>query len=360
LSAEEARRKDDVRARKRSDQAEEETVLVSADVDSPTMADGPDLSIVIVNWKSVDFVRRCLESIYASTRDIIFEVLVVDNASFDGCGEMLEKTFRGARFIQSRENLGFARASNLATEHSTGRILLFLNPDTEVVGPSLECMVACLESLPDVGVLGPKLLNSDLSIQTSCVQSFPSLLNQVLDTEFLRALFPKSSLWRNRVLVETRPDPVPVEGISGACLMVRRSVFERVGRFNPEYFMYCEDLDLCYRVQNAGLRNYYIGTATVIHHGGQSTNSQSDDQFSSLMMRESVLTFVRATRGYLYASILRSATAFGAFCRLSLLAIAMIFALSSSRRNSVSRAIVKWARVFRWAIGLETWVKRFT
>src|SRR2546425_9542253 len=121
------------------------------------MADGPDVSIVIINWRSADFVRKCLDSIYASTKDISFEVLVVDNASFDGCGEMMRKEFRAVRFIQSRKNLGFARANNLASQHSTGRILLFLNPDTEVVGPALECMVACLESLPDGGVLGPKL-----------------------------------------------------------------------------------------------------------------------------------------------------------------------------------------------------------
>jgi GT2 family glycosyltransferase len=319
-----------------------------------------DLTIIIINWKSVDFVRKCLPSIYAHTRRITFEILVLDNASFDGCGEMIRKEFPAVRFIQSQENLGFARGNNLGVEHSTGRMLLFLNPDTEVVGPALECMVACLESVPDAGVVGPKLLNSDLSIQTSCLQSFPSILNQVLDTEYLRAIFPKCSLWGNRVLFEDSRDPVPVEGISGACLMVRRSVFEKVGRFSPEYFMYGEDMDLCYRVQKTGRRNYYIGDATVVHHGGKSSNSQSDNQFSSLMMRESLLKFLRAHRGNVYARVFQSATAVAALCRLSLLAVAMVLPLTLHRRHSLSLAFAKWARVFRWAIGLETWVKQST
>src|SRR5262249_12335433 len=155
-----------------------------------------------------------------------FEILVVDNASFDGCSEMIENEFPAVRFIQSHENLGFARANNLAFKHSTGRILLFLNPDTEVVGPAVASMVASLEAMPDAGVVGAKLLNSDYSLQTSCVQSFPSILNQVFDADYLRAMLPNSSLWGNKVLFQDSRDPRPVDGITGACLMVRRRVFE--------------------------------------------------------------------------------------------------------------------------------------
>src|SRR5438093_1553246 len=109
----------------------------------------------------------CLESIYATTRGISFEVVVVDNASFDGCEQMIRSEFPLVQFVQSQANLGFARGNNLGFGHSTGRILLFLNPDTEVIGPALARMVACVESVPDVGVVGSKLLNSDLSVQTS-------------------------------------------------------------------------------------------------------------------------------------------------------------------------------------------------
>ena len=140
-----------------------------------------DLSIVIVNWNSVDFLCKCLTSVYANSKGTSFEVIVIDNASFDGCEEMIQNEFSLVRFIQSQKNLGFARANNLASEQATGKVLLFLNPDTEVIGPALQCMVDLLESAPDAGLVGPKLLNTDLSVQMSCIQSFPSILNLALD-----------------------------------------------------------------------------------------------------------------------------------------------------------------------------------
>jgi len=313
----------------------------------------------MINWKSAVFAAQSLRSIYASTEHIRFEVLIVDNASYDGCEEMIRREFPLVRFIQSKENRGFARANNLAFEHSKGRLLLFLNPDTEVLEPALERMMVCLESLPTAGVVGPKLLNSDGSIQASCVRSFPSLLNRFLDIDVLRGLFPKASLWGNRVVFEDGRDPVQVEAISGACLMIRRSVFESVGCFSREYFMYGEDTDLCYRVQRSGWKNYFVGEATVIHHGGQSSNVQSDNQFSSIMMRESLFKFFRGHRGGLYARIFQLTTGLAALCRLSVLMVAMVLPLGEVRRHSISVAFGKWLRVLRWAIGLESWVKQF-
>ena len=127
----------------------------------------PDLSILIVNWNSVAFLRACLESIHANTKDIQFEVVVVDNASHDGCEQMLATEFGSIRFIQSGSNLGFARANNLAFQASSGRNVLFLNPDTEVIGFALERLVRFLDENPRAGIVGPKLLNSDGSIQTA-------------------------------------------------------------------------------------------------------------------------------------------------------------------------------------------------
>lgn len=312
-----------------------------------------DLSIIIINWNSVDFLGKCLASLYSNTRGISFEVLVVDNGSYDGCAELIQREFPAVRFIQSQENLGFARGNNLASKYSIGRILLFLNPDTEPVGPALQRMVACMQSQSDAGAVGPKLLNTDLSIQTSCLQSFPSLLNQVLDTEYLRALFPKWSLWGNRALFEESREPVSVDGISGASLMVRRAVFEEVGRFSGDYFMYGEDMDLCYRIQKAGWKNYYVGDAAVIHHGRQSSKLQSNNHFSSIMIRNSLLTYFRVHRGNMYARVFQSATAIAALCRIVLLGLAMALAVRRLRKQLLLPSIAKWARVFRWGIGLE-------
>src|SRR5690348_3920993 len=212
----------------------------------------PDLSILIVNWNSVAFLRDCLESIYANTKAIQFEVVVVDNASHDGCEQMLATEFGSVRFIQSGSNLGFARANNLAFQASSGRNVLFLNPDTEVLGSALERLVRFLDENPRAGIVGPKLLNSDGSIQTSCIRSFPTILNEALDTDLLRRLFPRSRWWGIGPLFENRTAPAAVDAVSGASLMIRRNVFEAAGLFTTSYFMYAEDVDLCFKARRAG------------------------------------------------------------------------------------------------------------
>jgi hypothetical protein len=316
-----------------------------------------DLSIIIINWNSVDFLRKCLASVYAGTLGLKFQTIVVDNASFDGCGELLGREFPGVIFIQSQENLGFAGANNLGFAHSKGRNILFLNPDTEVIGPALEVMCLFLDSRGEAGAVGGKLLNSDLSIQTSCIQRFPSILNQSLDFDFLRDLFPKSALWGTRPLFTNPATPVPVEVISGACLMAKRTVLEKVGGFSSDYFMYAEDVDLCYEIQQQGWKCYYVPQASVVHHCGRSSNSKPEKSFSAIMMRESTLKFMRKTKGKLYASAYRSSTALVAAFRL--LALSAVFLLTAGRlrRNSIKAALAKWVSILRWAVGLEVWVK---
>src|SRR4029077_16116528 len=147
-----------------------------------------DLSIIIINWNSAAFVRECLETVYAGTGELDFEVIVVDNASFDDCGQVVQAEFPAVKFLQSPANLGFAKANNLGVRAAGGRNLLFLNPDTEILGNALPKMVSFLDASPDASIVGYKLLNSDLSLQTSCVQPFPSILNQVFDAEHLRRI----------------------------------------------------------------------------------------------------------------------------------------------------------------------------
>jgi GT2 family glycosyltransferase len=319
------------------------------------MLEGRDLSIIIINWNSANFLRRCLASVYANAEDLTFEVFVVDNASFDGCEEMLTKEFPDAKFIQSTENIGFARANNLAFKHSCGRNVLFLNPDTEIVGPAIQAMLSFLDSTAEAGIVGCKLLNSDLSIQTSCIQPFPSILNQVLDTKYLSPMFPRASLSGRRPLHENDDRPAVVEVISGACLMIRRNVFGKVGLFTPDYFMYAEDCDLCYKAKQAGWKAYYLGRTVVIHHGGRSSELKSESNFASVMMRQSLLRFMRERRGRVYAALYRVTMALVALCRLFLLGALMTFTGGRLWHQTMSRAFKKWAKVFGWAIGLKEW-----
>jgi len=168
-----------------------------------------DLSIVIVNWNSADYVRRCVQAIRHNSPAFSYEIVVVDSGSFDRCGEMLNREFPEVRFVQSQSNVGFASANNLGAGLAMGRFLLFLNPDTEVVGDALDKLVKALEQQPDAGLAGARLLNTDGSLQTSCIQSFPTILNQVLDCEWLRRLFPRAGFGEWRHFAEKPRLPLP-------------------------------------------------------------------------------------------------------------------------------------------------------
>lgn len=309
-----------------------------------------DLSIIIVNWNSAVFLRKCLESLYANACRLDFELFVVDNASFDGCDEIVKNEFPRARFIQNEENIGFAEANNLGFAHSIGRNILFLNPDTEVVGAALQVMCSFLDSTSNAGIAGPKLLNRDLTVQTSCIQRFPSVLNQALDAQCLRRLFSNSRLWGIQPLFTDDDAPIAVEVISGACMMVKRSVLEKVGLFNTDYFMYTEDVELCYKVKEVGLKAYYVSDASVIHHGGGSTGSKP---LAAIMMRESIFRFLREVRGPSYAMAYRLTQALAAVCRLLLLGTVFLLTAGRGRTNSLTPAAAKWTRILRWALGLE-------
>jgi N-acetylglucosaminyl-diphospho-decaprenol L-rhamnosyltransferase len=324
----------------------------------PPIASGLDLSIIIVNWNSTAFLRKCLSSLYANTKSIRLEVIVVDNASGDGCGEMVRKEFPSVNFIQSNQNLGFARANNLGFTHSSGRNILFLNPDTEILGAAIERMVHFLDQTPNTGIVGPKLLNSDHSIQTSCIRSFPTLVNEALDAEFLRQKFPRARLWGTSPLYADASAPVAVDAVSGAALMVRREAFEKAGLFTAAYFMYAEDMDLCFKVRQAGRTNYFVPDATILHHGGQSTESRDDRNFADVVMRESRLRFFRNRMGALYAAGYKATTSVVALIRLALLSGLWILPGGPVRRDSARRSLGKWIRIFRWSIGMERWAGR--
>lgn len=317
-----------------------------------------DLSIIIVNWNSVGHLRNCLRSVQCGRDALAFEVIVIDNASYDGSDELVAREFPAVKFIQSNENGGFARANNMAFEGAIGRNVVFLNPDTEIVDNALERMVRFLDATPDAGAVGCRLLNTDGTLQMSCVQSFPTLINQAVDTELLRKVAPRSNLWGMRALFGDPRAPASVEAVSGACLMVRAATFDRVGRFTEEYFMYAEDLDLCFKLDQAGCTNYFLGDAQVIHHGGQSSSATSENHFGSIVMRESVARFMRLRRGELAGQLYRATTGILAVVRMSFIAVLMLVTLGQVRRPALQGAMRKWTRILNWTLGREQWAAR--
>ena len=320
----------------------------------------PDISVIIVNWNSANYLRKCLETIYRVPGDLLFEVVVIDNASYDGCDGMLADRYPQVKFIQSPVNLGFAGANNLAYNHSRGKTLLFLNPDTEIVGQSLQTMQRLLWEDLGAGALGCTLLNADGTLQTSCIQSFPTILNQLLDADALRRRFPQLSFWGTRPLLEHSDIPVPVEVVSGACLMVKRHVFESAGRFSTDYFMYAEDTDLCCKIRAAGFVVQYTDQATVIHHGGGSSKQRELNYFSAVVMRESLFIFLTKFRGRLYGSFYRLTTGCVALLRVAFLISFLAVVPGKSSRAALGVSLGKWVRILRWSLGHEKWARRLT
>ncbi|HZY73320.1 MAG TPA: glycosyltransferase family 2 protein [Edaphobacter sp.] len=312
----------------------------------------PNLSIIIINWRSQAFVRDCLTSICANIGSLTHEILIVDNASFDGCEEMVRSEFPHVIFIQSEQNLGFAVANNLAFKHSSGRNILFLNPDTEIQGAAIQELVYALECLPDAGMVGARLLNSDGSLQTTCITAIPAILNQTLNTHYLRRNFPRWKIWGMRPLFENTAAPVPVEAISGACMLARREVIHRVGGFCTDYFMYAEDMDLCVTITQAGWKIYYVPDATIIHHAGGSSVSRKESNFSNIMLRRSVTHFFRLHRGLLYVMLYRVSLTGVSALRIIILLVFFPLIIRQRSYRDVSHMLKKWCGIFLWSLGI--------
>ena len=316
-----------------------------------------DLSVIIVNWNSAHFLRKCLKSIYENAVDLDLEVIVVDNASYDGSDKIIHDEFSKAIYVQSEKNCGFAAANNLGYEHANGNSLLFINPDTEVVGDAIQRMLSVLNSRPDAGIVGCRLLNSDLSVQTSCIQPFPTILNQVLDADVLKRWIPRAKLWGMSALYSPIFEPLEVEAISGACIMTTKTIFDEINRFSTEYFMYSEDIDLCWKAKKKGYKVYFIGNAEVIHHGGGSSKKHDNSLFGAVQMRASIYKFLIKAKGRYYAYIYRAIMLMVALCRIIAIALILPAVILFKDKNEVFQTLQKWKGILRWSLGLEQWVR---
>lgn len=313
---------------------------------------GTLISIIYVNWNSADYLKASVESVFAGDNQPDAEIIVIDNASTQGGIEAIAALDPRIHVFAEPENLGFAGANNLGASRSHGEILLFLNPDTKVSAGAIDRMAAHLERLPDAGILGARLLNADGSVQLSTIQALPTILSQAFDSDSMMRRWPHCSLWKLGPLFQPARDPVPVDIVSGACMMMRKSVFERVGGFSEEYFMYAEDFDLCYKVAAAGLRNYYCGDAIVIHYGGGSSARQSVNQWATRMNFRAMVLFLRKTRGAMYALAYRITMFAVALCRLAALGIARLVTWREPGRTSLHWSLSKWITILGAAVRL--------
>ncbi|MFN3781667.1 MAG: glycosyltransferase family 2 protein, partial [Candidatus Kapaibacteriota bacterium] len=230
------------------------------------------LSIIIVNYNVRDFLVQCLNSIFNSRTNFLFEVIVVDNNSTDDSVEFLHKTFPMVNVIQLKTNYGFSYANNKGFEASKGKYLLFLNPDTVLQEDTLQTMYNFMEQTPNVGIAGCRVLNADGTLQLACRRGFPTPWVAFTKLFGLQKLFPKSKLFGRYNLTYLDPNEFSfVDSISGSFMFVRRELFAKLGGFDTSFFMYGEDLDLCYRAKKLGMEVAYVPTTSIVHYKGQST-----------------------------------------------------------------------------------------
>ena len=237
------------------------------------MSNKPKLSIIIVSWNVRELLEKCLTSIEQHRGDLALEIIVVDNNSTDGSQEMIanfKSQIASLKTIFLNENFGFAKGNNTGLEWAKGEYVLFLNPDTEVVGDALVKMARYMDTHPEVGAIGPKLLNTDGSLQRS-VRAFPTLVSQLLILSklhnFIPQFAPLKEYFRLDFDYELEQD---VNQVMGAALLVRASILDEVGSFDAGYNKIFEEVDLCFRIKHAGHTIRYIPIARIIHHKGAS------------------------------------------------------------------------------------------
>jgi len=237
------------------------------------------ISVIIVNYNVKAFLANALAAVERAVKGINGEIIVVDNASDDGSIEMLREKFPTVRLIVNERNIGFGAANNLAMQQARGEFFLLLNPDTVIQEDTIRTLLDTMIRNPTVGMVGCKVLNPDGTLQLACRRSFPTPWVAFTKISGLSSLFPRSKIFGKYNLTYLSPDEHhEVDAISGSCMFVRRTVYEQIGGFDEQFFMYGEDLDWCYRIKQAGWSVWYVPSTQIIHYKGESTRRSNLDE----------------------------------------------------------------------------------
>lgn len=239
-----------------------------------------ELSVIIVSYNRRELLEQCLTSLQKELAGISSEIIVVDNASRENIAEMVRNVFPGIRLIQNRQNVGFARANNQGLESACGHRFLVLNPDTVVQPGAIVSLLRYLDVHPGVGAVGPRLIYGNGSFQPSTF-GYPSILKEIANLAGIDRYFPKGGrigaligITLGRLFPEFfsmylgGEEPRKVPSIFGACIMIRREVWEIAGGFDPVFFLYWEDAEWCYRMAKCGFEVHFFPGAVVTHQGG--------------------------------------------------------------------------------------------
>jgi len=275
-----------------------------------------DVSIIIVSWNTCDILRDCLQSVFEQTRDIGFEVIVVDNASSDGSVEMVRTEFSEVILLANQENRGFAAANNQAMRRAHGRYVLLLNPDTVVLNGAIQNTTTYAEQNAQAGVFGCRVRWPNGRRQNTCFR-FPTLaLVAIGSMLFFRMARPfhVPFFHPERYLNLDFNQAHDVDVVAGCFLLIRRKVIDQVGMFDEDFFMYGEEAELCFRVRQAGWHvRYYPGSEIIHLHGASSSQVEED---SKINKRKAIIMFLHKTQGPLRAWLGNVIMALGLLLRI--------------------------------------------
>ena len=304
------------------------------------------LSIVIVSWNTKELLADCLDSLKPLTKNLEsqglrLQTIVVDNNSTDGSDELVKSNFPWVELYAEKRNLGFPGGNNLGFEQCKGEYLLMLNPDTIVHDNAIEYLLSYLDANPDVGAVGARLLNTDGSLQESC---YP---RPTLGREFWR-LFHMDQIKAHGIYNMQEwslEKPREVDVLMGACILSRTAIIQSIGGMDEEYFMYSEEVDLCYRMQQSGWKIHWVPKALVTHHGGQSTRLVKTEMF--LRLYESKLLYFNKNHGLKAAQLYKVILFLSSLPRLILIPLSWLTRSHHRRDDMKSLASQYWQLIQR-------------
>lgn len=307
----------------------------------------PDLSVVIVSWNVQDLLRECLRSILEAD-DIVLdhsmsstinqpsiEIIVVDAGSNDDTPLMLRTEFPSVQLIEMGDNVGFSKGNNIGITASQGNYVMLLNPDTQIVSNALSTLIGYLQGNPQVGVVGPKLLNTDGSTQSSR-RRFPTLWTGIFESTWLEHFAPPGLLDWYYMADQDEKFVTPVDWLTGAALVVRREAIDQVGSFDEAYFMYSEELDWQKRIKGAGWEIIYLPIARVIHYGGMSSDQVVP--LRHIRFQSSKIRYFHKHHGPLAAALIRTVILGNYVGQLALEAVKGLFGHKRDLRQERVRA----------------------
>jgi len=275
-----------------------------------------DVSIIIVNWNTSNITCDCLESVFEQTKNITFEVILIDNASTDDSVEMIKKRFRQVVLIENKNNRGFAAANNQGMKIATGRYILLLNSDTIVLDGAIQKTVAYADQHPEAGVIGCRALWPDGQRQNTCFRFHSLLLIMLSSLLFWKEikLFYIPLLHPERYMGLDFNQSHVVDVVAGCFFLVRQEVVQKVGMFDEDFFMYGEEAEWCFRIHMAGWQIHYFSGTEIVHLYGASSLQVEDD--TRIHKRKGTLLFLHKTRGYVYAWLANLIMTLGVLLRI--------------------------------------------